>query len=38
LAFLSPLGGFVYLAGLIPLGARFLRAPLPGALTAQKPI
>jgi hypothetical protein len=36
LAFLSPLGGFVYLVGLILLGVRFLRAPSPGALIAQE--
>jgi hypothetical protein len=36
LAFLSPLGGFVYLVGLILLGVRFLQAPSPAALTAHK--
>lgn len=36
LAFLSPLGGFVYLVGLILLGVRFLRAPLPGVPSARR--
>ncbi len=38
LAFLSPLGGFVYLVGLISLGVWFLRFPLPGTLSPQNRI
>jgi hypothetical protein len=37
LAFLSPLGGFVYLVGLVLLGVRFLRGPSPGVPFAQQP-
>ena len=37
LAFLSPLGGFVYLVGLVLLGVWFVRGPSPGVPFAQQP-